>query len=109
MKNVSECRKTVLAAAIGSFVFAFGASAGDDKMQMMDTNKDGMISAAEHSAGVKQMFTKMDVDGDGKVTAAEMDASHRRMSGGSVWRHEHVLGRQDQDHGYKWRWNDHGG
>ena len=84
MKTFSECRKSVLAAAVGSFLFAVGASAGEDKMQMMDTNKDGMISAAEHSAGVKQMFTKMDADGDGKVTAAEMDASHKRMSSGGT-------------------------
>ncbi len=84
MKTILECRKSVLAAAVGGLVVAFGASAGDDKMQMMDTNKDGMISATEHSAGVKQMFTKMDADGDGKVTAAEMDASHKRMSGGAT-------------------------
>ena len=84
MKTILECRKSALAAAVGGLVVAFGASAGDDKMQMMDTNKDGMISATEHSAGVKQMFAKMDADGDGKVTAAEMDASHKRMSGGTT-------------------------
>ncbi len=80
MKALSPCSTSVLTAAVGSLVFAFGASAGEDKFQMMDTNKDGMISAAEHSAGVKQKFAKMDADGDGKVTAAEMDASHARMS-----------------------------
>ena len=41
-----------------------------------------MISAAEHTAGARQMFEKMDADGDGRVTAAEMDAS--RSDGGGI-------------------------
>jgi Ca2+-binding EF-hand superfamily protein len=60
-----------------------GKSAGDaDKgFAMMDANKDGKISAAEHAAGAKAMFEKMDVDKDGKVTAAEMEAGHHAVTG----------------------------
>jgi Ca2+-binding EF-hand superfamily protein len=63
---------------------AAAASAGGDKMQMMDTNKDGMISAEEHSAGARQMFQKMDGNADGNVTAAEMDAMHAQMKPGDT-------------------------
>ena len=34
------------AAAAGSLLGAFGAAAGDDKRQMMDADKDGMVSAS---------------------------------------------------------------
>lgn len=63
---------------------AGAASAGGDKMQMMDTNKDGMVSAAEHSAGAQAMFKKMDSNADGNVTAAEMDAMHAQMKPGDT-------------------------
>lgn len=51
------------------------AGHGDNEFKMMDTNKDGKISRAEHSAGAKLMFTQADANHDGKVTAAEMDAA----------------------------------
>ena len=60
-------RNQTLAIAAGTLIFAFSASADDDKMKM-DTNKDGMISAAEHDAGVRSKWTKMDPDGDGRVS-----------------------------------------
>ena len=47
----------------------------------MDTNRDGRVSAAEHTAATQKMFAKMDRDGDGKVTAAEMDAAHEAITG----------------------------
>ncbi|MGH8243266.1 MAG: EF-hand domain-containing protein [Steroidobacteraceae bacterium] len=77
-----KLRNHTLAVAVGSLVLVFGASAGDDKMQMMDTDKDGKISASEHAAGAKQKFQKMDSDGDGRVTTAEMDAAHKSIEGG---------------------------
>lgn len=83
MKVNSFARHGALAVATGSLALAFGAQAGGDKMQMMDTNKDGMISAAEHTAGARQMFLKMDADGDGRVTATEMDAVHGMQGGGT--------------------------
>jgi hypothetical protein len=74
-------RPTMCALAAGSLVLAFGAGADEDKMQMMDANKDGVVSASEHAAGARSMFGKMDADGDGRVTAAEMDAAHKGMPG----------------------------
>lgn len=47
------------------------------KIAAMDTNNDGKLSAAEHSAGAKQMFSKMDTDRDGSLTAQEMREGHR--------------------------------
>jgi Ca2+-binding EF-hand superfamily protein len=76
MKTMSRALLATLVAAA-----ATGALAGESKMQMMDADKDGLITADEHSAGAKQMFTKMDADGDGAVTAAEMDAAHGEKQG----------------------------
>ena len=50
-----------------------------EKIATMDTNGDGKLSAAEHAAGAKQMFTKMDKDGDGTLTAQELREGHRMM------------------------------
>ena len=84
MKPHALHRKSALAVAASCLVLAFGAGANDeDKMQMMDTNKDGQVSASEHAAGAKSMFGRMDADGDGSVTAAEMDASQKSMPGHS--------------------------
>lgn len=65
------------------------AFAGDDEhkehtsasseLKMMDTDKDGRLSAAEHAMGAQKMFQKMDADRDGRVTADEMDARHKDM------------------------------
>ena len=74
-------RPTMCALAAGSLLLAFGAGANEDKMQMMDANKDGVVSASEHAAGARSMFGRMDADGDGRVTAAEMDAAHKGMPG----------------------------
>jgi hypothetical protein len=67
------------ALAAVSLMFSTHASANDDKMQMMDTNKDGVISAAEHAAGARQMYSKMDANGDGSLSAAELQTSHSDM------------------------------
>lgn len=52
---------------------------GDDMMAKMDTNHDGMISAAEHAAFAKQMFDKADTNHDGMMSKDEMEAAHKRM------------------------------
>lgn len=57
------------------------AASIDTEFAMMDTNKDGKISAAEHTAGARSMFEKMDADKDGKVTAAEMASGHKAVTG----------------------------
>lgn len=49
------------------------------KMKAIDTDSDGVISAAEHEAGAKKMFGKMDKDQNGRLTAAEIQAGHDRM------------------------------
>ena len=49
-------------------------------MAMMDTDRDGAISAQEHAAHAKAMFDKLDTDRNGKVTAAEFAAGHTAMT-----------------------------
>lgn len=48
-------------------------------MGMMDSNRDGAITAQEHAAHAKAMFDKLDVNHDGKVIAAEVAAGHEAM------------------------------
>ena len=50
----------------------------EQKIAAMDTNNDGKLSEAEHSAGSKQMFSKMDADSDGSLTAQEWKEGHRK-------------------------------
>lgn len=73
----------VSAALVASLAMARGNPAGatDKEFAMMDTNKDGKISAAEHALAAKSMFEKMDRNQDGKVTAAEMTAAHKAVTG----------------------------
>jgi len=68
-----------VAAAAGSLMLAFGASAGDDMMQAMDTNKDGTTSATERAAGARLMFQRLDSDRDGSLSASELQAGHTGM------------------------------
>jgi hypothetical protein len=66
-----------------------GAKAGHDKghrelssaekIQVIDTNGDGVLSAQEHETGSRSMFGKMDADRDGRLTMAEMHAGHDKM------------------------------
>ena len=63
---------------------SFAANAGPPALSSfegMDTNRDGRVSAAEHSAATQKMFAKMDRDGNGRVTAQEMDAAHEAITG----------------------------
>ncbi|HET6150143.1 MAG TPA: hypothetical protein VFH68_21560 [Polyangia bacterium] len=50
-----------------------------DKIKVIDSNHDGVLTADEHEAGAKTMFEKMDADKDGFVTKAEMEAGHAKM------------------------------
>ena len=65
-----------IAALVGSFALSGAALAGDDKLDRLDADKDGKITAAEYTAGAKTSFDKLDANADGKVTAAEMDAAY---------------------------------
>ena len=51
-------------------------------MMMADTNKDGVITKAEHTAHANAMFTGMDTNKDGKISGVEMKAHHDGKSGG---------------------------
>lgn len=50
-----------------------------EKIAAMDTNGDKQLSAEEHAAGAKKMFTKMDTDSNGTLTAQELREGHRDM------------------------------
>ncbi|MBU8975187.1 MULTISPECIES: hypothetical protein [unclassified Lysobacter] len=66
---------------LGSLLLVPAAAMAGDKAKM-DTNGDGSVSAAEHAAGAKAMFTSMDANSDGNVTAAEMDVRHAAKAAG---------------------------
>ncbi len=50
-----------------------------DKIKVVDTNGDGVLTAEEHAAGSRAMFEKMDTDKDGFLTKSESAAGHARM------------------------------
>ena len=50
-----------------------------DKIKVVDTNGDGVLTAEEHAAGSRAMFEKMDTDKDGFLTKNELAAGHARM------------------------------
>ena len=50
-----------------------------DKIKSIDTNGDGALTAAEHAAGSKKMFTKMDGDKDGNLNVGEIRAGHQTL------------------------------
>jgi Ca2+-binding EF-hand superfamily protein len=50
-----------------------------EKIQMIDGNNDGRLTAVEHAAGTEKMFGKMDKDGDGFLSKAECDEGMKMM------------------------------
>jgi hypothetical protein len=68
---------SVLVLPFAALLLAAPAFAGGGHGKM-DTNGDGMVSAAEHAAGSTAKFHSMDADMDGNVTAAEADAFHKQ-------------------------------
>lgn len=50
-----------------------------EKIKVIDTNGDGILTAAEHAAGTKAMFDRMDTDKDGFLSQAELAEGHARM------------------------------
>ena len=50
-----------------------------DKIKVIDTDGDGILSAEEHAAGSRSMFEKMDTDKDGFLTKSELAAGHASM------------------------------
>ena len=50
-----------------------------DKIKVIDTDGDGILTAEEHAAGSRSMFEKMDTDKDGFLTRTELAAGHASM------------------------------
>ena len=50
-----------------------------EMIKMCDTNGDGSLTTAEHTAGAVAMFAKMDSNKDGFVSQAECTAGHAAM------------------------------
>jgi Ca2+-binding EF-hand superfamily protein len=51
----------------------------EKKIKVVDSNGDGILTAEEHTAAAKSMFTKMDTDRDGFLTKDELAAGHDKM------------------------------
>ena len=75
-KIMKTLNRYAIAALVGSFALSGAVLAGEDKLDRLDADKDGKITAAEYTAGSKTSFDKLDANADGKVTAAEMDAAY---------------------------------
>lgn len=50
-----------------------------EKIQMIDQNGDGQLTAAENEAGADRMFTKMDKNGDGYLSKEECEEGMKMM------------------------------
>ena len=50
-------------------------------MAKMDTNKDGSVSKAEHTAAADAMFSAADTNKDGNMSSDEMKAAHEGKCG----------------------------
>jgi hypothetical protein len=51
----------------------------EEKIAVIDTNKDGVLSATEHAEGSRAMFNKMDKDVSGTLSQEELDAGHEEL------------------------------
>lgn len=59
-----------------------------DMIKKMDTDGDGALTLAEHSAGAQRMFSDMDTNKDGSLTDAEMKSAHKGKKKMSAMREE---------------------
>ena len=50
-----------------------------DKIKVIDTDGDGILTVEEHAAGSRAMFEKMDTGKDGFLTKDELAAGHAQM------------------------------
>ena len=73
-----------------AFAHEHGKMDNSAMFDQVDTNHDGMISAAEHAAHAKAMFDKMDANHDGMVSKAEMEAGMKAMHEEHE-EHEHMM------------------
>jgi Ca2+-binding EF-hand superfamily protein len=56
-----------------------GEMSAADKIKRVDQDGDGVLTAEEHAAAAKKMFTMIDADKDGFVSRGELEAGHARM------------------------------
>jgi Ca2+-binding EF-hand superfamily protein len=54
-----------------------------EKIAVIDKNKDGKLTAAEHATGSEEMFDKMDTNRDGSISKQECDAGMKMMKKGT--------------------------
>ena len=74
---------SMIAVAVGSFALAFGALANEGSLRSMDTDRAGVISAAEHATEMdtaQRRIKTTGADQDGAITAAEHDAGSQECS-----------------------------
>ena len=55
-----------------------GEMTAAEKIKMIDTNGDGVLTEEEYTVGTRAMFDKMDTNGDGFLTMAELKAGHEK-------------------------------
>jgi hypothetical protein len=55
-----------------SIVWANHPETPAEKIRNLDSNRDGVLTLSEYSAGSQKMFRVLDVDGNGVLTPAEM-------------------------------------
>lgn len=60
-----------------------GMLSASQKIAALDTNDDGALTAEEHAAGSKKIFTQLDTNRDGALPAQEMRDGHRSMTSAS--------------------------
>ena len=66
--------------AVASLALAAGTDLSSaDKIKVVDTDGDGVLTAAEHAAASRAMFDRMDGDRDGALTKGEFDAGHAML------------------------------
>ena len=51
----------------------------EEKIRVVDTNVDGILTTEEHAAGSRRMFQKMDTDKNGVLSRAELATGHANM------------------------------
>ena len=59
---------------------AHGMSSAD-KIKVIDTDADGVLTVEEHTAGARMMFERMDANKDGALSKPELRAGHMKMMG----------------------------